>query len=308
MVIYCTTNLVNSKKYIGYDTRNNPKYLGSGSHFKRAIKKYGKENFKKQILEYCDSFKNLLLAEEYWIDYFNADKSELFYNITKGGSGVLLRETERGRDSIERRKLTLKQTLINHPEIIENQKASLKKTRETHPEITKNASLKRLQTLQNNPSIMEGLIEKRKQTLINNPEIKEKSKQKAKQALIDKPEIKQQQKKTLKETRELHPEILINAAAKRIQTFIAHPEIVKRSVEKGQETRRLNPDINIKATEKRKKTFKENPEVEQKRLVSYKRAIINRLLITCPYCNKQSTGESNMRRYHFDNCKKKPIQ
>lgn len=29
-VVYCTTNLLNSKKYIGQDSRNNPSYLGSG--------------------------------------------------------------------------------------------------------------------------------------------------------------------------------------------------------------------------------------------------------------------------------------
>ena len=49
MVIYCTTNLINGKKYIGSDTNNNPYYLGSGVSIIKAIKKYGRNNFKKEI-------------------------------------------------------------------------------------------------------------------------------------------------------------------------------------------------------------------------------------------------------------------
>jgi hypothetical protein len=50
MVIYCITNLINGKKYIGSDSNNNPNYLGSGTHIKKAIKKYGRENFTKTII------------------------------------------------------------------------------------------------------------------------------------------------------------------------------------------------------------------------------------------------------------------
>ena len=85
MIVYCTTNLINGKKYIGLDSNNNPKYLGSGNNISKAIKKYGCGNFKKQILEYCDSLENLVEAEKYWIDYFGAVKSDWFYNIMAGG-------------------------------------------------------------------------------------------------------------------------------------------------------------------------------------------------------------------------------
>ena len=81
MVVYITTNLLNNKKYIGKDTKNNPKYLGSGSLLREDIKKYGKENFKKEILEYCFDNCSLEERETYWINYFQATSNPEYYNI-----------------------------------------------------------------------------------------------------------------------------------------------------------------------------------------------------------------------------------
>lgn len=81
MIIYCTTNLINGKKYIGQDSNNNPAYLGSGKYLLAALKKYGKQNFQKELLQNCLSQQDLDESEAYWIDYFNAHKSDLFYNI-----------------------------------------------------------------------------------------------------------------------------------------------------------------------------------------------------------------------------------
>jgi hypothetical protein len=46
--IYITTNLINGKQYIGkhYGLINDD-YFGSGILLQKALKKYGKENFKK---------------------------------------------------------------------------------------------------------------------------------------------------------------------------------------------------------------------------------------------------------------------
>ena len=86
--IYLTTNLINNKKYIGQHTgKLNDSYLGSGVHFLRAVKKYGKENFKKEILEICKTQEELGLAEKKWIKKYNAILDENFYNIAEGGLG-----------------------------------------------------------------------------------------------------------------------------------------------------------------------------------------------------------------------------
>lgn len=87
MVVYITTNLINSKRYIGRDMYNDPKYLGSGKLLKKAIDKYGRSNFKKDILQECSTLDELKLAEEYWIQHYNASNSNEFYNILNSSTG-----------------------------------------------------------------------------------------------------------------------------------------------------------------------------------------------------------------------------
>lgn len=87
MVVYKTTNLINGKIYVGQDSKNNPEYLGSGTIIKRAIKKYGKENFKKEILHFCKNKAEMDEKERYWIERLNTIKEG--YNITGGGDGCL---------------------------------------------------------------------------------------------------------------------------------------------------------------------------------------------------------------------------
>ena len=92
MIIYCTTNLINGRRYIGLDSNNNPKYLGSGKAFKIALKKYGKENFRKDILTHCKTLEELLKMEEFYIKRLNAVKSKKFYNIAEGGGKIITKK------------------------------------------------------------------------------------------------------------------------------------------------------------------------------------------------------------------------
>lgn len=87
MVIYKTTNIINNKIYIGKDESNNPNYLGSGILLNAAIKKYSRENFKKEILEICKDKNELEIREIYWISKFNTTNRNIGYNITEGGTG-----------------------------------------------------------------------------------------------------------------------------------------------------------------------------------------------------------------------------
>lgn len=88
--IYCTTNNINGMKYIGQKTFNkgHKTYLGSGIRLTRAIKKYGRENFSRDIIELCSSREDLNEREKYWISYYDALNDENYYNLCIGGFGT----------------------------------------------------------------------------------------------------------------------------------------------------------------------------------------------------------------------------
>lgn len=84
-LIYKTTNTINGKFYIGqHRTDNlNDGYLGSGKLLKRAIAKYGAENFHKEILYICESEKQMNTLEKILV----VPDEELNYNLCLGGNG-----------------------------------------------------------------------------------------------------------------------------------------------------------------------------------------------------------------------------
>lgn len=88
--IYLTTCTVNGCKYIGQrrPPRTNDRwYLGSGIMIQRAIRKHGKENFKKEILVeglFNDALLNEL--ERHYIQLHAAVKRTDYYNLCAGGS------------------------------------------------------------------------------------------------------------------------------------------------------------------------------------------------------------------------------
>ena len=89
MIVYKTTCLVNGKIYIGKacGSRIIKNYLGSGTYIKRAINKYGKENFIRTIIDSTDNRKDQNLKEIFWINFYGSRNPEVGYNITLGGDG-----------------------------------------------------------------------------------------------------------------------------------------------------------------------------------------------------------------------------
>lgn len=101
--IYCTTNKINNKTYIGQRKTNknnfNDGYFGSGKILKQSLEKYGKNNFKKDILAITEISKIADILEIYFIKcYRELGKAE--YNICNGGQIRFSGEFE-----IKRRKL-----------------------------------------------------------------------------------------------------------------------------------------------------------------------------------------------------------
>lgn len=68
--IYLTTNLKNGKQYIGDHSTDRifDNYLGSGRpYFQNALKEYGRENFKREILEFFETKEEAFKAQERYI-------------------------------------------------------------------------------------------------------------------------------------------------------------------------------------------------------------------------------------------------
>jgi hypothetical protein len=87
-ILYRITNKVNNKFYIGvHKTKDiNDEYYGSGHSIKAAIEKYGKENFKKEILQIFTNAK-LAFKKEKEIVNENLLNNPDCYNIKEGGCG-----------------------------------------------------------------------------------------------------------------------------------------------------------------------------------------------------------------------------
>lgn len=109
--IYMTTNMVNGKKYVGRcskDSRWDEGYLGSGRFLKQAIKKYGYENFKREILEELPesaSLREAIDLEKAWLLRLDCKNSPEYYNLSNdtGGMGAGDTHTQETKQKISER-------------------------------------------------------------------------------------------------------------------------------------------------------------------------------------------------------------
>lgn len=88
-IIYKTTNLLNGKIYVGlHSTDNlNDGYMGSGWVLKYAIKKYGRKNFKREILLVLSNREEAREVEALLVDKEFISRPNT-YNLQEGGMGV----------------------------------------------------------------------------------------------------------------------------------------------------------------------------------------------------------------------------
>lgn len=88
--IYITTNMLNGKKYLGQKKFDSHwrSYIGSGKAFKKAVQKYGKANFCRDIILLCNSADELNNAERDLSVFLNVVESNDWYNEVYGGGAM----------------------------------------------------------------------------------------------------------------------------------------------------------------------------------------------------------------------------
>lgn len=82
MWVYKITNIQNNKVYIGQSSRSVDERFRRhitdamnnilDTHFARAIRKYGPENFQIEIIDTATTNEELTQKEQYWIKYYNS--------------------------------------------------------------------------------------------------------------------------------------------------------------------------------------------------------------------------------------------
>lgn len=118
--VYKHTNKINNKVYIGITSRKPEIRWGSGgknyitdnSHFGRAIKKYGWDNFEHKILYEDLSEEDACEKEKQLIEEYKSYNNEYGYNRTLGGDKVV-KYTEESKQYLSKR---IKES-FNNPEV-----------------------------------------------------------------------------------------------------------------------------------------------------------------------------------------------
>ena len=93
--VYKTTNNITGKIYIGAHSSKtiNDNYLGSGKNLKDSIKKYGKENFTRNIIEFFRTREEAFKREaELVTESFIKENTN--YNMCPGGLGSSVKTDE----------------------------------------------------------------------------------------------------------------------------------------------------------------------------------------------------------------------
>lgn len=107
--VYKTINLITNMEYIGsHYGKVNDSYYGSGLAISRALKKYGKENFIKEIIEIVEDKNFLLERERFWLKHYNCANNSQFYNLTNVAGGGYMSD---GKNDEEKKNIQEKQEI-----------------------------------------------------------------------------------------------------------------------------------------------------------------------------------------------------
>ena len=295
--VYKITNSINGKIYIGKHETNSidDNYFGSGKILRLAIKKYGRDNFVKEIIEYCNDPEDLSNKEIYWIKEINS-LYPVGYNINPGGSGgdnytfnpnkELIREKIKNRTSRKqsedekqyRRELMTGKKLKPHDKII---------CEFCDKEISR-ANYNRWHG--NNCKQSSNYIKK---------ELKKVTCEHCDKVLT--PNLYSQ-----------YHGLYCKENPDRVIKDFSYKRNSEESIKKGVETRRQNDNYkpseesNKKRSEKLKGT-KKSDETKDKMSLSNKkkweRLKLKGELFICEHCGKTSTVKTNYLRWHGENCK-----
>ena len=101
MIIYKTMSLLDRKIYVGKACGRNVvrNYLGSGVHLRRAIKKYGENNFNRITIDVAENRNDQNLKEKFWIAFYSMQGYDM-YNIAPGGEGGCGKHSEQTKQKM----------------------------------------------------------------------------------------------------------------------------------------------------------------------------------------------------------------
>ena len=121
--IYKITNNINGKFYYGvHNGSNTDTYMGSGRLIKKALNKYGIDNFSKEILMWFDTMDEAYEYEGVVVNQKTVD-NPMCYNLCLGGMG------SSGFKHSEEAKKAISKSLIGHKRNVGNKLSKKTKDR-----------------------------------------------------------------------------------------------------------------------------------------------------------------------------------
>ena len=288
--IYKTTNLINGKMYIGQTTYPerviNKKYFGSGIAINNAINKYGRSNFKSEIICYAKDKEELnLLEQQNIIRYITISPNG--YNLMSGGAQGG-RHGEDSRKRISENNLGEKNGMYS-VRLLGDKNGMYGKT---HTQ-----SVRDIISLNN---LGKSLSEESKRKISESNTGKKRSEKFCKR------------NSEINKGKSLSEETKRKISESKVGVPNYKGRLVKRTEEQKEHLRRLNTG-KVQSIETRNKISDllrgENHPLfgkpcSEERRNNISTSLKNKPPIFCPQCNISSINRANMKRYHFNNCKK----